>query len=139
MDRLTKVERSEAMRAVKSRNTKPEILVRRALHRLGMRFRLHRRDLPGSPDVVLPKYSLCIFVHGCFWHRHPGCPRASMPKTNEEFWARKFAGNIARDDANQKALSSLGWSVKVIWECEAVDERKLAEILKSLFSPTTNR
>ncbi|WP_236858219.1 very short patch repair endonuclease [Burkholderia metallica] len=120
------------MRAVRSRNTKPEVLVRRTLHRLGFRFRLHRKDLPGSPDVVLPKYRLCIFVHGCFWHRHSGCSRASMPKTNKAFWISKFSKNVARDNAAREALFRLGWDVLIIWECEVKNPEKLELIIRSI-------
>jgi DNA mismatch endonuclease (patch repair protein) len=85
---------------------------------MGYRFRLHRKDLPGKPDIVLPKHRLCIFVHGCFWHRHPGCVRASTPQSNKEFWTRKLAGNVERDQCNAMELAKSGWRVSVIWECE---------------------
>ena len=110
------------MSAIKSKNTKPEIEVRRLLHSMGYRFRLHRKDLPGSPDIVLPKYKTVIFVHGCFWHRHENCKYASTPKTRQEFWEAKFRENINRDKLNQENLSSKGWKIIVVWECEINDK-----------------
>ena len=106
------------MAAIKSKNTKPEIAVRKLLHSLGYRFRLHRKDLPGSPDIVLPKYKTVIFVHGCFWHRHKGCKYKTTPKTRKEFWENKFNENIKRDKNNFKELKKLNWKVLVIWECQ---------------------
>jgi len=110
--------RSRNMSAIKSKNTKPEIAVRKLLHSMGYRFRLHRKDLPGSPDIVLPKYKTVIFVHGCFWHRHENCKYASNPKTRKEFWENKFKANVKRDKNNFKELKNLNWKVLVIWECE---------------------
>ena len=112
------------MAQVRSKNTKPELLIRSALHRLGYRFRLHKKGLPGRPDVVLPKYRTAIFVHGCFWHRHPGCRKASFPKTRVEFWEDKFDTNVARDERNRTDLLAAGWHVLTVWECEArrIDE-----------------
>jgi DNA mismatch endonuclease (patch repair protein) len=115
-DRLTKEVRSRLMRQVKGRDTKPELAVRSALHRAGFRFRLHRRDLPGRPDIVLPKFKTAIFVHGCFWHGHD-CPRGKLPTTNEVFWATKISGNVRRDNASSGALREQGWYVITIWEC----------------------
>jgi DNA mismatch endonuclease (patch repair protein) len=106
------------MARIKGKNTKPELIVRRVLHALGYRFRLHRGDLPGRPDIVLPKYRTAIFVHGCFWHRHSECSKASMPKTRTEFWQDKFAMNVARDQRNVEALKAAGWHVLIVWECE---------------------
>lgn len=117
-DPMPTKERSLLMARVRQRDTKPEMLVRRAIHGIGYRFRLQRRDLPGSPDIVLPKHKLAIFVHGCFWHRHPGCRLASTPKTRVNFWASKFVANIARDERAIEELQRLGWRVAVIWECE---------------------
>jgi len=111
-------QRSRNMSAIKSKNTKPEIAVRKMLHALGYRFRLHRKDLPGSPDIVLPKYKTVIFVHGCFWHRHENCKFASTPKTRKEFWENKFNENMKRDKNNFKELKKLNWNLLVIWECE---------------------
>jgi DNA mismatch endonuclease, patch repair protein len=110
--------RSEIMASVRQRDTTPELRVRSVLHRAGYRFRLHRRDLPGSPDVVLPKHRLVVFVHGCFWHRHPACKKATTPKANAEFWAAKFRKNVERDAEAVAALEVLGWRVLTIWECE---------------------
>ena len=122
-------QRSRNMSAIKSKNTKPEIAVRKLLHSMGYRFRLHRKDLPGSPDIVLPKYKTVIFVHGCFWHRHENCKYASNPKTRVEFWNKKFKDNILRDIKNQERLKSLGLKSKIIWECETKNIEKLREKL----------
>ena len=115
-------QRSRNMSAIKSKNTKPEIKVRKVLHSMGYRFRLHSKNLPGSPDIVLPKYKTVIFVHGCFWHRHQNCKYASTPKTRQEFWNKKFNENINRDKINQENLSSKGWKIIVVWECEINDK-----------------
>ena len=115
-------QRSRNMSAIKSKNTKPEIKVRKVLHSMGYRFRLHRKDLPGSPDIVLPKYKTVIFVPGCFWHRHENCKYASTPKTRQEFWEAKFRENINRDKLNQENLSSKGWKIIIVWECEIKDK-----------------
>jgi DNA mismatch endonuclease (patch repair protein) len=113
--------RSALMARVKSKNTKPEMTVRRIAYALGYRYRLHRRDLPGSPDLVFVSQRKAIFVHGCFWHRHEGCRRTTMPKTRAKFWQSKFDANVSRDHKNVVALQSAGWKVLVIWECEATD------------------
>lgn len=117
--------RSDIMRAVKRANTAPEIIVRQVLHALGLRFRLHRRDLPGSPDVVLPRFRTVIFVHGCFWHRHPDCRYTSTPKTRQEYWLPKFAANIERDLRKEAQLQALGWRVLLVWECETKQREEL--------------
>lgn len=109
--------RSEVMRRVKSANTKPEMAVRRALHAAGFRFRIHRRDLPGNPDLIFPRYRVAAFVHGCFWHWH-GCKRSRMPVSNRDYWESKIARNIERDGLVKKDLQKLGWEICVIWECE---------------------
>jgi DNA mismatch endonuclease (patch repair protein) len=109
--------RSRMMKGIGSRNTRPEIALRSALHRRGLRFRLHVKELPGKPDLVLPHFRAVIFVHGCFWHRHAGCRFASAPATRAEFWQAKFGGNVARDARNRVALLALGWRVAVVWEC----------------------
>ncbi|MBY5473593.1 DNA mismatch endonuclease Vsr [Rhizobium leguminosarum] len=114
---LVSERRSRNMRAVRGNNTKPEIAVRKLLHSLGYRFRLQRADLPGKPDIVLPRHKLVVFVHGCFWHRHD-CKRASMPKTRTEFWKKKLSANVERDVRVVRELAALGWKVVVIWECE---------------------
>lgn len=112
--------RRRNMAAIKSKDTKPELLVRRALHAEGLRFRLHRRDLPGKPDIVLAKYKTVIFVHGCFWHHH-GCRYFAWPKTRPEFWREKLTGNAKRDRSAQRALRKAGWRVIVVWECRTDD------------------
>jgi DNA mismatch endonuclease (patch repair protein) len=124
-DVMTPEQRSRAMAQVRSKNTKPEKRVRSLLHRLGYRFRLHRRHLPGTPDIVLPKHRAAIFVHGCFWHVHPGCARATTPATRIDFWTDKLARNVARDTRNQRELAAAGWRVLVVWECETRDEPAL--------------
>ena len=106
------------MAAVRSKNTKPEIAVRKLLYAAGYRFRLHSKDLPGSPDIVLPKLKTVVFVNGCFWHRHPGCRFAAVPATRSDFWIHKFEENVQRDKRNYDVLRTLGWRVIVIWECE---------------------
>lgn len=116
-DVLTRPQRTYCMSRIQGKNTKPEIAVRRYLHGQGFRFRLHRKDLPGKPDLVLPRYRLVIFVHGCFWHRHQGCFYATSPATRKEFWRNKLDGNVKRDHRQQKALIEQGWRVLVIWEC----------------------
>jgi DNA mismatch endonuclease (patch repair protein) len=132
-DILTPEERSLMMGKIKGRNTKPEMIVRSLCHSMGLRFRLHRKDLPGSPDLVFPKYRLCLFVHGCFWHRHPGCKYAYTPKSRPEFWLPKLARNVERDAEKTVSLRGMGWRVEVVWECETRDttllHRKLKEIL----------
>ncbi|WP_092472977.1 very short patch repair endonuclease [Pseudomonas sp. NFACC24-1] len=118
MDVVDKATRSRMMSTIKGKNTYPEMIVRKFLHANGYRFRLHRKDLPGNPDIVMPKLRTCIFVHGCFWHRHPNCTFATTPKTRTEFWQQKFAKNVERDLKNLCQLRSQGWSVLVIWECD---------------------
>ena len=117
-DTLTPEERSRLMSRVQSKDTKPEWVLRSALHRLGFRYSLRRKDLPGKPDLVLVKYRAVIFVNGCFWHRHPDCRHATTPKSNLEFWERKFRRNVERDKRNHKELCEKGWRVIVVWECE---------------------
>ena len=137
--------RSENMSRIKGRDTAPELAVRRTAHSLGLRFRLHRKDLPGRPDLVFPKHQLAVFVHGCFWHRHDGCRYAYTPKSRVAFWTNKFAGNIARDQRNEEALRNLGWQVLVIWECETWNEESIRQRLAArvhcdaLDSPGENR
>lgn len=109
--------RSRMMSAIRGQDTKPEIQLRKALHAAGLRFRLHRKDLPGRPDLVLPQYGAAVFVHGCFWHRHQGCRFATDPATRPEFWQKKFAGNVERDRRSAIELQRMGWRVATIWEC----------------------
>lgn len=129
MDHVTRERRSAIMAAVASKDTRPEMAVRRVLHRLGYRFRLHRTDLPGRPDIVLPKHRVCIFVHGCFWHRHDGCKKSSTPKSNVAFWETKFARNTQRDAEAVAALKALGWNVSIVWECETRQPDQLLDLL----------
>ncbi|WP_299605665.1 very short patch repair endonuclease [uncultured Tateyamaria sp.] len=109
--------RSRMMSNIRGRNTKPEVSLRKALHRAGFRFRINARRLPGTPDIVLPKWQTVIFVHGCFWHRHPGCRKATKPATNIEFWTQKFDANVERDAKAVAQLLSLGWRTAIVWEC----------------------
>ncbi len=122
-------ERSRIMAKVRGENTSPERLVRSLVHKLGYRFRLHRKDLPGKPDIVLPRHKKVIFVHGCFWHQHEGCPHAARPTSNIEYWNRKLDRNIIRDRENLHKLEYLGWNVLIVWECETRDHEKLLEKL----------
>ena len=138
-DIVTPEQRSRMMSRVKGKNTKPEMIVRSLCHQMGLRFRLHRRDLPGTPDLVFPKYNLCIFVHGCFWHRHIGCKYASMPKSRENFWLVKFDTNINRDYQNTNKLKLLDWRVEVIWECETKDTNQVKEKILRLTNTKPNK
>ena len=127
--------RSAVMRRVKGRNTSPELAVRKALTRLGARYRLHRKDLPGKPDIVLPGRRLALFVHGCFWHGHDCARGARVPKQNRDYWMGKVARNRARDAASCEALTALGWQVETIWECDLKDAAGLDTRLRGLLSP----
>lgn len=131
MDVVSAERRSAMMSRIRGRNTKPELVVRRLAHALGYRFRLHRRDLPGAPDLVFPGRRKVVFVHGCFWHRHPGCRFAYYPKSNVEFWKKKFDSNVERDARVLRELRETGWSPIIIWECETSDLSALAVRLKS--------
>ena len=131
-DVFTPEQRSAVMRRVKGRDTSPELKVRRLLWRLGARYRLHRKDLPGSPDIVLPGRRLAIFVHGCFWHGHDCARGARVPKANRDYWVGKIARNRARDAATRAKLEALGWRVEVIWECELKDMAALRQRLATL-------
>lgn len=111
---------SARMKAIRSKDTKPELIVRRLVHGLGFRFRLHRKDLPGTPDLVFPSRRKIVFVHGCFWHRHPGCKRATLPKSRSEYWLKRPNRNIDRDVTNIAQLRSMDWDTIVVWECELV-------------------
>ena len=128
MDIVSPEIRSRMMAGIRSKDTRPERFVRSLVHRLGLRFRLHGKGLPGRPDLVLRKHRTVIFVHGCFWHRHT-CGLAAMPKTRREFWAAKFEANTTRDAANKVALTQLGWRVIEVWECEVDDPECLCERL----------
>lgn len=133
MDTLTPAERSERMGRIRGKNTRPEMLVRRLLHRMGYRFRLHRRDLPGKPDLVFITRRKVIFVHGCYWHRHPDptCKLARLPKSRLDFWVPKLEANRARDIRAQEQLRTLGWEYLVVWECELRDEEELSRKLRA--------
>ena len=117
-DVVTPAVRSRMMSGIKAKNTHPELIVRKFLHAKGLRFRLHVKNLPGKPDIVLPKYKTVVFVHGCFWHHHAGCKYAAKPNTRSDFWEKKLSDNVARDQYQMAALQGLGWRVIVVWECE---------------------
>ena len=131
VDVVDKATRSRMMSGIRGRNTRPEIELRNALHELGLRYRLHVRDLPGRPDIVFPRYLAVVQVHGCFWHRHDGCKFATTPSTNTEFWSAKFDKNIQRDLETQDRLNRLGWRSAVVWECSIRSDGagKIAAIL----------
>lgn len=137
MDRLTPERRSWLMARVKSKDTTPEMRVRRAAYALGFRYRLHRKDLPGKPDLCFPRTKTAIFVHGCFWHRHEGCRKASLPKSRTEYWHQKIAANVERDQRTKIALSSLGWVVHIIWECQTKNDVELRERLLQILTSTS--
>lgn len=120
--------RSRMMSGIRGKDTKPERLVRQALFKAGFRFRLHRRDLPGVPDVVLPGRKVAVFVHGCFWHMHPGCPNARLPATRPEFWRTKLSRNVHRDRAAKESLAAIGWRVLTVWECATRDPGVVAAL-----------
>ena len=137
MDTVSSEKRSEIMRRVRQRNTGPEMVVRKLLHAIGYRFRLHRKGLPGSPDIVLPKYRAVIFVHGCFWHGH-GCRKGRLPSTRRDFWRAKIDGNRSRDAKAEADLNALGYRVLVVWECKVKDKETL-EIRLKTFLPKKNQ
>ena len=136
IDIVSQKTRSRMMASIPSRNTKPEVLVRKLLHSQGFRFRLHQKICGVRPDIVLSKYKTCIFVHGCFWHRHEGCNLASTPKTRQEFWEAKFKSNVSRDLRTAKQLEINGWNVIIIWECEVRDGSFLKVDYGRLFNQT---
>ncbi|MBF6183333.1 very short patch repair endonuclease [Nocardia otitidiscaviarum] len=125
-------QRSRTMRAVRSSNTAPEMAVRRFLHAAGLRYKLHDQRLPGKPDVVFPNRRLVLFVHGCFWHQHPGCEAANRPASNTDYWTRKLDSNVARDKRRQADLETQGWKVLTIWECQTRDLASLSELLRKI-------
>ena len=133
MDIVSPEKRSRMMAGIKGKNTRPELVVRKLVHGMGFRYRLHRKDLPGSPDLVFPRLKKVIFVHGCFWHRHAGCRFAYTPKSNAQFWLDKLEGNIRRDGQAVMALDTLDWQVLIVWECEVSDlpalNRKVSSFL----------
>ncbi|MBU3949912.1 MAG: very short patch repair endonuclease [Proteobacteria bacterium] len=129
MDVFSREKRSQIMSRVSGKNTKPELVVRSLLHNMGYRFRLHRNDLPGKPDITLPKYQKVIFVNGCFWHGHADCPRSKRPTTNKKFWRVKLDKNIERDKITVCSIRELGWRVLTVWACEVKDKDKLTNKL----------
>jgi DNA mismatch endonuclease (patch repair protein) len=136
MDKISVLGRSAIMRAIGSKNTKPEMAVRRLAHAMGYRFRLHRKDLPGKPDMVFPGRKAVIFIHGCFWHQHPdpSCKDSRLPKSNTDYWGPKLQRNQARDAENEAALLAQGWRVLVIWECQIKDREALSDRIKAFLS-----
>lgn len=128
VDVVDSATRSRMMSGIQGKNTKPELLVRKYLHSRGLRFRLHAKELPGKPDLVFPKYKVVVFVHGCFWHRHPRCKFAVVPASNVEFWKQKLDSNRERDQRNNRSLKAYGWRVLTVWECQ-LDERHLARLV----------
>lgn len=123
-DTMTPQQRHKCMASIRSKNTKPEVIVRQYLHAVGFRFRIHVKKLPGCPDLFLPKYRTCIFVNGCFWHGHRGCRYATRPKSNAEFWQNKIQNNIRRDELSVQALETIGWKVITVWECKLKKGRR---------------
>lgn len=138
VDHLSPNSRSRLMASIKGRDTRPEIVVRKLAHALGFRYRLHRKDLPGTPDLVFVRQRKVILVHGCFWHRHPGCSRATTPHSNVEFWTSKLERNVERDEDVHSALVSLGWKVLVIWECETKNTDALKDRIARFLAPDTS-
>ena len=136
MDHLTEGERSALMGRIRGKNTKPEMIVRRTAHRLGYRFRLHYKDIPGTPDLVFTRRRKVVFVHGCWWHRHQGCPKASSVRTRPEFWEAKFARNVVRDAKTEAALHAAGWEVLVVWECETKRADEVEALLVDFLGST---
>lgn len=133
VDHVSPERRTEIMRSIRSQDTRPELLVRRAAHRLGLRFRLHVKDLPGKPDLVFKKWATVLFVNGCYWHRHAHCKKTSVPKTNTEFWQEKFDANVRRDKKNYRLLRTAGWRVVVLWQCQVRTEEAATVLLKKKF------
>ncbi len=129
-DIVSKSQRSRNMGLIKSQNTKPEIVVRKTLYKLGYRYRLQVKDLPGKPDIVIRRLKTAIFVNGCFWHQHENCNRASIPKSNVNYWIKKLDGNKQRDINSYRSLEELGWKIVIIWECETKDVEKLKNLVK---------
>jgi DNA mismatch endonuclease (patch repair protein) len=136
-DKLTAEERSRNMASIRSKDMKPELAVRKLAHGLGFRFRLHRKDLPGKPDLVFPKYRAVIFVHGCFWHQHEdvSCLDGRAPKSNNGYWGPKLARNRERDEKSKRELESEGWRVLVIWECETKNPDRVGNTIKAFLQP----
>jgi DNA mismatch endonuclease, patch repair protein len=138
MDRLTPERRSALMAKVRGKDTAPELIVRRLLHSMGLRYRLHRKSLPGAPDIVFPSRKKVIWVHGCYWHHHSGCRLATVPKTNRKFWVTKFKTNVTRDKSNAKLIAALGWKSLTVWQCELKQQKTLIGRLKRFVGPSPN-
>lgn len=144
VDFLTPAQRSERMSRIRGKDSRPELALRRVLHRLGLRYRLHATDLPGKPDLVFPRYKAVVFVHGCFWHRHDGCKIATTPKSNTPFWVEKFEKNKARDSRVAAALRDIGWRVFVVWECDLAPSKveatggQLAVVIRNIETSPSN-
>lgn len=136
MDKISPARRSNNMRHIRSSNTKPEITVRKILYSLGYRYRLHKKDLPGKPDLVFAKRKKIIFIHGCFWHQHnlTTCLDSKIPKSNKQYWNQKLKNNAQRDIRNQMALKELGWDILIIWECEIKNDKKLIKRMQKFLS-----
>ena len=137
MDRHTKEQRSDNMRRIRAKNTSPEMIVRADLFKHGFRYRIADKRYPGHPDIVLPKYKTVVFVHGCFWHQHPNCRKATIPKSNQAFWIPKLQRNVERDREQTRKLEELGWRVLVVWECE-LDKNKRENTLRKLREEIVN-
>ena len=135
-DTMSPAERSRRMALIRSKDTIPEIVVRRLVHALGYRFRVHRKDLPGRPDLVFPARRKVIFVHGCFWHQHPGCRVAHVPATRPDYWRAKFAATAERDERTMASIAALGWEALIIWECSLRDREALSDTLRTFLGPT---
>ena len=138
-DHLNKTERSWNMSRIKGIDTKPEMKVRRLLYSMGYRYRLHKNNLPGKPDIIIEKYKLIIQVHGCYWHRHQNCKLAYNPKSRVEFWQKKFDDNVSRDNKVKRELLSLGYSVYTIWECETRDTQQLSNCIRNILDSKVKR
>ena len=132
VDRLSQERRSALMSRIRGRDTQPELVVRRTVHQMGYRFRLHRRDLPGTPDLVFPSRRIALFVHGCFWHSHRGCPKGRAPKSNLGYWRPKLQQNKKRDRRKAERLRRLGWRVVILWQCELKDQDNLRTLLRDI-------
>ena len=135
-DIWSKQKRSHVMSKIRSKNTKPELILRSHLHSIGLRFRLHRKDLPGKPDIVLPKFKTALFVHGCFWHQHNNCREGRIPSSNSEFWQQKLDKNVIKDQRNVADLQRLGWNVIIVWECEI--ERNIENTVQHILLKLSN-
>jgi DNA mismatch endonuclease, patch repair protein len=134
VDIVDRVTRSRMMSGIRNRNTRPEVMVRKFLHKEGLRFRIHVSDLPGRPDIVLPKYRAALFVHGCFWHRHKNCKFCYMPKSRRAFWENKFRLNVERDRRNVQQIRKAGWRAFIVWGCEAANQERLERLVEGIVS-----